>query len=99
MANRHNKNYIKELFNYDIKLLLEENNKIINELKITVNNLEAKFYNLNTINIKDNIKTFTDIVSTELENNIINTINDTVSNNLKSMNEINSRSKQLYYIM
>ena len=49
--------------------------------------------NLNTINIKDNVKTYADNVNTVLENNIINTINDTVSNNIKLMNEINSRSK------
>ena len=49
------KNYIKELFDNDIKLVLEENNKIMNELKITVNNLEEKISNLNTINITLNI--------------------------------------------
>ena len=89
------KNYIKELFDNDIKFVLEENNKIINELKNTVNNLEEKCSNFNTINIKDNVKSYADIVNTELENNIINTINDTVSNNLKSMNEINARSKTI----
>ena len=89
------KNYIKELFDNDITFLLEENNKIINELKNTVNNLEDKISNFNTINIKDNVKSYADIVNTELENNIINTINDTISNNLKSMNEINARSKTI----
>ena len=89
------KNYIKELFDNDIKFVLEENNKIINELKNIVNNLEEKISNFNTINIKDNVKSYVDIVNTELENKIINTINDTVSNNLKSMNEINSRSKTI----
>ena len=44
------KNYIKELFDNDIKLVLEENNKIINELKITVNNIEENISNVNTIN-------------------------------------------------
>ena len=58
------KNDIKELFDNDIKLVLEENNKIINELKITVNYLEDKMSNLNTINIKDNIKTYDDILNT-----------------------------------
>ena len=89
------KNYIKELFDNDIKFVLEENNKIINELKNTVNNLEEKISNLNTINIKDNVKSYADIVNTELENNIKNTINDAVSNNLKSMNEINAHSKTI----
>ena len=89
------KNDIKELYDNDITLVLNENNKIINELQITVNNLEDKISNLNTINIKDNVNTYADIVNTELENNIINTINDTVSNNLKSMNEINLRSKTI----
>ena len=50
---------------------------------------------MNTINIKDNIKKYGDIVNTELENNNINKINDTVSNNLKLMNEINSRCKTI----
>ena len=67
----------------------------MNELKNTVNNLEEKISNFNTINIKNNVKSYADIVNTELENNIINTINDTASNNLKSMNEINSRSKTI----
>ena len=89
------KNDIKELFDNDITFVLEENNKIINESKNTVNNLEEKMYNLNTINIKDNVKTYADIVNTEFENNIINKINYTVSNNLKSMNELNSRSKTI----
>ena len=67
----------------------------MNELKNTVNNLEEKMSTFNTINIKDNIKTYAYIVNTELENNIINTINDIVLNNLKLMNEINSRSKTI----
>ena len=75
------KNYIKELFDNDIKFVLEENNKIINELKNTVNNLEEKISNCNTINIKDNVKSYADIVNTELENNIINTINVSNTNN------------------
>ena len=57
------------------------------------------FSNLNTSYIKDNFKIYADIVNTELENNIINTINDTVSNNLKSMNEKILVAKQLYYII
>ena len=62
-------NYIKELFDNDIKSVLEENNKIINELKHT-----EQIANLNTIDINDNVKTYADIVNTELENNITNTI-------------------------
>ena len=46
--------------------------------------MNLKISNFNTINIKDNVKSYADIVNTELENNIINTINDAVSNNLKS---------------
>ena len=59
------KNNIKELFDNNIKLVLEEYNKIINELNITVNNLEEKISNFNTINIKDNVKTYAGIVNTE----------------------------------
>ena len=57
------KNYIKELFDNNITFVLEENNKIIIELKNTVNNLEDKISIFNTINIKDNVKSYDDIVN------------------------------------
>ena len=82
------KNFIKDIFDNEIKSVLNENNKTINELKDTITELHNEIKLLkkekSNISVDSNIK-YSDIVTKNIEKTIINTLNETVQSNMEKI--------------
>ena len=87
------KNYIKEMFDTNIKDIIEQHNKIIIDIKDTILNLQTQIKNNNNHNDSNTIL-YSNMV-TKILDEIKCTINDTVTKNIENIYENSNRKKTL----
>ena len=84
------KNYIKKLFDEHIKSIIDENTKIINDLKNNITELKSIINSVNINNDKCNdTESYANIVNKNLEKTIENTIIKSVNKNISETNNVN----------
>ena len=87
------KNYIKDMFDTNIKAIIEQHNTIIIDLKDTILELQTQIKNNNKHNDSNTIL-YSSMVTTNLDE-IKCTINDTVTKNIENIYEDSNRKKTL----
>ena len=87
------KNYIKDMFDTNIKAIIEQHNTIIIDLKDTILELQTQIKNNNKHNDSNTIL-YSSMVTKNLYE-IKCTINDTVTKNIENIYEDSNRKKTL----
>ena len=94
------KNYIKKLFDEHIKSVIDENTKVINDLKNNITELKSIINSVNINNDKCNdTESYANILNKNLEKTIENTIIKSVNTNISETNNVNCIKKLLFYTM
>ena len=90
------KNYIKKLFDEHIKSVIDENTKVINDLKNNITELKSIINSVNINNDKCNdTESYAIILNKNLEKTIENTIIKSVNKNISETNNINCIKKTI----
>ena len=87
------KNYIKDMFDTNIKAIIEQHNTIIIDLKVTILDLQSQIKNNNKHNDSNTIL-YSSMVTKNLDE-IKCTLNDTVTKNIENIYEDSNRKKTL----
>ena len=87
------KNYIKDMFDTNIKAIIEQHNTIIIDLKDSILDLQTQIKNNNKHNDSNTIL-YSSMVTKNLDE-IKCTINDTVTKNIENIYEDSNRKKTL----
>ena len=90
------KNYIKKLFDEHIKSVIDENTKVINDLKNNITELKSIINSVNINNDKCNdTESYANILNKNLEKTIENTIIKSVNKNISETNNVNCIKKTI----
>ena len=90
------KNYIKKLFDEHIKSVIDENTKVINDLKNNITELKSIINSVNINNDKCNdTESYANILNKNLEKTIENTIIKSVNKNISKTNNVNCIKKTI----
>ena len=90
------KNYIKKLFDEHIKSVIDENTKIINDLKNNITELKSIINSVNINNDKCNdTESYANILNNNLEKTIENTIIKSVNKNISETINVNCIKKTI----
>ena len=90
------KNYIKKLFDEHIKSVIDENTKVINDLKNNITEFKSIINSVNINNDKCNdTESYANILNKNLEKTIENTIIKSVNKNISETNNVNCIKKTI----